>query len=201
MKKNKKGLIYIIIGLILILCSIILLFYNLYSNHKANSEGINVSEKVETIITTTNSELIDDYPDYYYNPNMSMPTEVVDGKKYVGMLYIDSINLKLPVQDSWSYSNKLPSKYFGTAYLNNMIICAHNYKSHFGKLKKLKIGDIIIFEDMTGNIFKYQVSEVLMIKGTDVEQMKNSEWDLTLFTCDSNNTRRITIRCEKIKNI
>lgn len=193
----KKGKILITIGIILILLSFCLLSYNLFLSNKSKKEETKMVPLIKEKIKEKDIE-IEEKPDYYYNPNISMPVSEIDGKKYVGILYFDSLNVEFPVLDSWNNKNRLPSRYYGTAYLDNMIICAHNFNNSFGQLRKLKIGDMVIFEDIDGNIFEYKVTEVLLIKGTNIDEMKDTEWDLTLFTCDYNNTRRLTVRCERV---
>lgn len=53
----------------------------------------------------------------------------------------------------------------------------------------------MIFTDMDGNRFVYQVSGTEVIAPDGVEQMVAGEWDLTLFTCTYNGSSRHTVRC------
>ena len=49
---------------------------------------------------------------------------------------------------------------------------------------------------MMGMTYTYTVSEIELVNGYDVEQMKqNDGWDLTLFTCNYSGRQRITLRC------
>ena len=75
------------------------------------------------------------------------------------------------------------------------VIVAHNYASHFGRLKNLILGDIVIFTDMDGNEFRYKVAYIETLAGTAIEEMQSGEWDLTLFTCTPGGKSRVTIRC------
>ena len=86
----------------------------------------------------------------------------------------------------------------GSAYQNNLILCGHNYTTHFGKLDLLQTGDTVCFEDAEGNEFSYQVSATDVLPGTAVEEMQAGEWDLTLFTCTWSGTSRLCIRCEAV---
>ena len=80
-----------------------------------------------------------------------------------------------------------------------MVIAAHNYRRHFGKLKTLKPGNSVSFTDIDGNEFEYEVTEVQILKPRDVEDITQSEADLTLFTCTVGGRTRVTVRCERIK--
>ena len=135
---------------------------------------------------------------YELHPDMAMPTVEVDGHIYVGFLEIPELGRILPVMDEWSYPNLkiAPNRFVGTVYAHDMIICAHNYDRHFGQIKTLKEGDEVIFTDVFGNRFNYEVSEVTVLQPTDVEEMTDpDDWDLTLFTCTIGGATRVTVRC------
>ena len=75
-----------------------------------------------------------------------------------------------------------------------MIICAHNYVTHFGRLRNLLPGDQVIFTDIDGDEFYYTVAEMDTLPGTAVEEMESGDWDLTLFTCTMGGQSRVTVR-------
>ena len=76
-----------------------------------------------------------------------------------------------------------------------MIIAGHNYHSHFGNLKYLTPGDLILFTDMAGNTFSYKVTETQVLDGTAVDEMESGDWDMTLFTCTLGGASRVAVRC------
>ena len=82
-------------------------------------------------------------------------------------------------------------------YLNNIVICAHNYSTHFGQIKNLSIGDNVIFTDMSGNIFNYKVTDMSILQPTAVDDMYSGDWDLTMFTCTIGGATRVTVRCQR----
>ena len=141
-----------------------------------------------------------EYPDYVLDPNMDMPVQQIDGHNYIGVLSIPAIGRELPIFDEWSYPNLkiAPCRYVGSAYLDNMVICAHNYEKHFGLLKDLSYGDHLTFTDMDGNVFAYQVIEIETLKPEAIEKMIRGDWDLTLFTCTKGGATRVTVRCERV---
>jgi sortase A len=131
---------------------------------------------------------------------MEMPTMEVDGHLYVGRVDIPALDLSLPVMNEWSYGNLkiAPCRYSGSVYLGNMVIAAHNYKSHFGTIKNLKAGDQVTFTDVDGNVFDYQVTEVEQLSPTQVKAMEDSGYPLTLFTCTVGGSYRVAVRCEAV---
>jgi len=141
-----------------------------------------------------------EYPDYILNPNMDMPVMTIDGEDYIGLLEIPALDLKLPVMNEWNYARlkKAPCRYTGTAYQNNFVISAHNYESHFGRLKELPEGSRVAFTDADGNRFLYEVILIETLMPTDVDEMKSGEFDLTLFTCTVGGKQRVTVRCDRL---
>ena len=51
---------------------------------------------------------------------------------------------------------------------------------------------------MDGNVFSYKVGEIITLQPEAVEEMTESDWDLTLFTCTIGGATRVTVRCEKV---
>lgn len=197
--KSRVGLILILIGLLALIGGIALGAYNLLEDKRAGEEA---EAAVRAITHHRETLQIDEQaiPDYILNPNMDMPAIEVDGRRYVGTVEIPVIALDLPVLETWNYPNlrHAPCRYAGTAYLNDMIICAHNYTNHFGRLRNLIVGDTVVFTDTDGNEFYYEVAEIENIEPTEIEQMESGDWDLTLFTCTIGGQIRLTIRCDRI---
>lgn len=203
----KKGSIGIIAGLLLIAAALFLTSYNLWDNHRAGREAKKVLEKVLSVIEDDpiprEGRLRPggmEYPDYVLNPQMNMPVKNIDGKAFVGVIAIPTIGKELPVFDECDYENlnNAPCRFRGTAYQDNMILCAHNFEDHFGLLKNLRYNDPVIFTDMDGNIFNYQVVEIENLSSNALKEMLEGEWDLTLFTCTLSGMTRVTVRCKKV---
>lgn len=202
--KNKRGTGLILIGTVFVFAAASLSAYNIIEENNAKTfseNAVSVLEqqiviKEETGIFENAAET--EIPDYILNPEMDMPETEIDGTKYIGTLEIPKIALDLPVISEWSYPNLkiAPCRYFGSAYLDNMVIAAHNYKSHFREIENLSAGDEVVFTDIDGNRFFYSVAAAEVLPPGAVEEM-TSGWDLTLFTCNSTGTFRVAIRCDK----
>lgn len=205
---RNKGTSMILLGLLLIAVALFLTAYNLYDEQRAEQSALQVIDRLEDYLplevpTEASTEPIveqapmpNDAPDYVLCPDMEMPVETINGIDYIGVLQIPSLELELPIASEWNYPNlkTAPCRYSGSAYLNNMIICAHNYSSHFGKLKSLSEGDVATFTDMAGNVFIYKMVERETLNPSDIEEMEDGDWDLTLFTCTVGGKTRVTIR-------
>jgi peptidoglycan hydrolase-like protein with peptidoglycan-binding domain len=58
--------------------------------------------------------------------------------------------------------------------------------------------DKLIFTDARGVTHWYNIELIIILKGTDIDAMVNSLYDLSLFTCTADGRSRITVRCTKI---
>ena len=153
--------------------------------------------EMETTYDAYNPQM--EVPYYVLNPEIEMLEKEIDGISYIGILEIPALEMTLPVISQWSEFNGsiAPCRYTGSAYLDDLVICAHNYLSHFGQLSSLALGETILFTDMEGNQFTYRIQEIEVLAGAAIEQMCSGDWDMTLFTCTIGGASRVTVRCEK----
>lgn len=201
--KKKRGLVFILAGLLLVVAASSLSIYNIWDDNRATQAvDQTIQELLPVVQEVKQEEKPEEFiPDYILNPKMDMPVAQVEGHDYVGYLEIPAINLMLPVMSEWSYPllKISPCRYTGSAYLDDMVIAAHNYRQHFGSLSRLDIGDEIIFTDVDGNVFTYTVEEMEQLGRNDIEEMVGTDWDLTLFTCTLGGQFRFTVRCSRVE--
>ena len=190
-------------GLLLIAAALALAAYNVIDAQRAARSAAQALEALSQTTAVSAAEpeeaSADNAPAYLADPEMPMRTVSFDGNDYIGRVDVPSLGLSLPVISEWSYPRLkiAPCRYTGSAYLDNLIIAAHNYSSHFGNLNRLNTGDTVTFTDVDGNQFTYAVSLIEDLPGTAIEEMQAGEWDLTLFTCTLGGRSRVTVRCER----
>lgn len=196
----KKTTFFTSLGVLFLCAALGFTIYNLSGDEYAEGASSQILRKLgfSEICEFGGSQNREKVPEYVIDPNMPMPEKEIDGYKYIGYVGIPELGVVLPVMSDWSYEQLTvsPCRYFGSAYLGNLIIAAHNYRSHFGRLKDLEPGDIVTFVDMKENVFSYRVTETEMLDPEDVEELKSGNWDLTLFTCTVGGQYRVTVRCE-----
>lgn len=126
-----------------------------------------------------------------------MPILEIGGNSYIGILEIPALDLTLPVMGQWNYPNlnTAPCRYCGSAYDGDLVIAGHNYRPHFGLLYSLETGAEVVFTDVEGSRFYYEVAETTMLEPTAVGELLGGQWDLSLFTCDFSGQARVTVRC------
>lgn len=194
----KRGAFWIHLGLLLIAAALFLSAYNEMESHEArNSAQQVIAQMCQTLPTETVAETeAPAVPEYLLDAEREMPVQTINGRDYIGVLTIPSLELELPVLSQWDYPalKVAPCRYSGSLYQDNLIICAHNYASHFGKLKNLRVGDTAIFTDMDENVVRFQLAAQETIQPEDLEAMEAGDWDLTLFTCTVGGQSRVTVR-------
>lgn len=201
--RNKKGLVLITLGILLLLGAAGLAGYNIWDENRAAESVESILRQMDTLIPKPDEVELPEgmIPDYLLAPKMEMPTVEVEDNDYIGYITIPAIGIDLPVMGEWSYPNLkiAPCRYAGSAYLDDLVICAHNYAHHFGGLSQLSIGDRVEFTDVDGNLFEYSVAEKEQLDPDEAARMLSGGWDLSLFTCTLGGQYRVTIRCERVE--
>ena len=209
-----RGILLMTIGGILILTALGLILTHLYEENVANrksevicSELIVQIEKGKETTGTAGQNAADDsaaaaIPDesQFVRSKLkdaNMDTIAIDGDLYIGYLSIPDLDLDLPVLSRWSY-NALkisPSRYSddGTSY--GLIIAAHNYSRHFGRISSLTEGAVVYFTDVHGVVYSFEVDKQEVLNPEDITGMTTEPYDLTLFTCTPGGAARVTVRC------
>lgn len=194
--KANRGTVWINAGLLLIAAALFLSAYNAWESHEARDSARQVIAQLCDALPTEAGE-----PTTLPDVRREMPVKTINGRDYIGVLSIPSLELELPVISQWDYPalKVAPCRYSGSLYQDNLIICAHNYASHFGKLKELQPGDIVLFTDMDEHVVTFQMVERETLNPMDAEGMEAGDWDLTLFTCTIDGQTRVTIRLERVE--
>lgn len=187
---KKASIIIMALGAVLILSALLLFAYNRYEDNLAGQEAESLLSEVESAIEVQPTK-----------PSLDpeLPTQKINGYDYVGYIEIPGLELKLPVMADWDY-NRLqisPCRQLGSSRTDDLVIAAHNYSKHFGRLKKLNEGDSVIFTDMEGIVNNYSVVKVNTVNPYDVDTVLNSEYDLVLYTCTPGGRTRVTVFCNR----
>ena len=124
--------------------------------------------------------------------------EASDSQSCLGHLTIPSLALELPVLSEWSYEKlkTAPCRYSGSIEDENLVLIAHNYRTHFGPIRRLKSGDRVSFEDTDGTVFEYLVTASEVVLPTALEEVTAGSHDLTLITCTYGGKSRMVVYCD-----
>lgn len=190
-------------GPLLIIGGMGVLLYNNWDNARAEKAAENVLVRIEQNVEQGEAKTPSAAPEGTGKeaggePDTTMALLEVDGFSYIGEIIIPAIDITLPVMNSiTSEGLKIaPGRYEGNFKENSLIIAAHNYQRHFGNIKYLSLEDEVIFIDVEGKEYYYEVAEIETVGGKKVSKMSEGDWDLTLFTCTYGGRNRVTVRCK-----
>ena len=202
--KRKIGTLLMICGAALILSALSLFGYNQWESNRAGQSVVELLPRLlEELPDATDPDQPFGTPIDYLDPSAFNMTEVeIDGYPYIGYLSIPKLELELPIMSTWSYPQLkiAPCRFCGSVWGEDLVLLAHNYTRHFGRLKELGEGDSVFFTDMDGVTYEYAVVVKDVLEPVAVEEMTAGEYDLTLFTCTPGGASRLTIYCNLKKN-
>ncbi len=200
MSRDKK-LIYFLVSLIVFLSVVLLIkikstpkynpkifadIYEEYNDIFGNNSDIQTSDRNNTYTTKSNTKK----------------------GNVIGKMVIPEIEIECPIikETTEEYLKIAPTKYFGPEVneIGNLVIVGHNYKDGrcFGNLKKISEGDNIFLLSSGGNAKMYTVYDKYIINEKDmscISQDTEGKIELTLITCDKDNSKRLVVKC-KVSN-
>ncbi len=200
--RKSSGIYCIAVGVLLLLAALGLYGYNRYEDIHAGEEAQAVVQNLQERLEQTTQAAASDSTaetDSEEAESDALPVVMLDGYDYIGVISIPAIDIRLPVMSEWSYPKLkiAPCRQFGSSRTDDLVIAAHNYESHFGKLGSLSIGDNVVFIDMDGVENHYVVQKVETLQPTDVDAVEHSGYDLVLYTCTYGGKTRITVFCDR----
>ena len=204
------------VGAALILSALVLLLHNRYADARAGREAETLLAGVEAAIssqaaaeqektrprgqeTRPTGEENGTEPTAAEDLDPEMPVAMLEGYGYVGYVEIPALGLKLPVMSDWDYTRLeiAPCRQFGSSRRDDLVIAAHNFESHFGRLKEMSLGNTVTFTDMAGIVNTYRAEMIETLSPKDVEAVQNSGYDLVLYTCTRDGQSRVAVFCNR----
>ena len=207
--RNKLGFLCIALGVLLLSGAIVLQLYNRAEASSAENSAQELVPRLVAQIQINQNEAIpatepvqtgDKFVTVAPEPDYEMKEEEIDGHLYIGILSIPDLELELPIMSDWSYPKLriAPCRYHGTVLGGDLVLVAHNYKRHFGRLSELQEGAVVTFIDVEGLATSYEVVGRDVLPPTAVAEMTAGDYDLTLFTCTYGGESRVTIYLDRI---
>ena len=210
MNVNKLGKCLMVLGTLMLVTALALFLYN-------QLEATQAQKAADTVIPQLVDQIQqnEDKPEPLpivpvAHPDMEHQLEIlsdamkeaeIDGHTYIGYLSIPVLELELPIMADWDYPSLriAPCRYTGTIKGDNLVLMAHNYARHFGKISTLTVGDEVLFTDVDGNTTRYQVVADDILEPQAIEEMTAGLYDLTLFTCTYGGKTRVTVYCDRVE--
>lgn len=170
------------------------LIVNLSNNDSEEEKNTIISEEYNSDDTTNPFDRVyktDSGTEYTMDSRLIIPSLGVD---YLVISETSDELLKISLNKYWGGEPNT---------VGNYCIVGHNYGSGllFGKLYKMKIGDIAVLEDKKGKKVTYEAYEITIVEPDDVSctsQHTNGKREITLITCSNYGTQRRVIKCREV---
>lgn len=126
--------------------------------------------------------------------------EEIKGHKVVGIIKIPKVKLEYPILETTNQEtlNLSITKFWGKEIneIGNVTLAGHNNLSGvmFGKIRKLKNGDIIELTDIQNTTLKYEVFKTYVIDPNDISCIlpeNEGTREVTLITCTNRRERQV----------
>ena len=92
-------------------------------------------------------------------------------------------------------AESLPTE--GSTAGGDLVIAAHNYKSHFGRLSSLSEGDEVRFTSQDGAEAVYTVERTAQVSPEEPEALREGGCPLVLYTCTPGGKARVVVYCRR----
>ena len=191
-----------VLGVALLIAAAALTLWNFRIDAEAGQESDTLLTELAEVIPETPEvpEEIQEIEQAAAPETYEMPTVTIDGTKYMGVIYFPDLNRELPVFSEYALSKlkTAPAVYYGSPITHDLVICAHNYRSHFGPINRLPVGAKVQIKSADGTVFDYRIAATEVVSPFAVEDVTSGAWDLTLFTCTLGGRTRYVVRCDMI---
>lgn len=190
-KIYKAILIVLIISITSIAIAVSFKFIKEYNNQK----------KTKEIVIDINKKIKDTNSDTAEKMNIE-----IKGHQVIGIIKIPIINMEYPILETTTAEtlNLSITKFWGNEIneVGNVTLAGHNNLSGvmFGKIKKLKIGDVIELTDMQNITLKYEIFKTYIIDPNDISCIlpeNEGTREITLITCTTGGKNRYIVKARQ----
>ncbi len=192
--KRKLTSLLLVLGAVLILCSVGLLAIYQIRMHRAAQRN----EAAAAQLTALFAVRIPADGEEFFDSNM--PVLEIDGTDYVGLLEIPALGAAIPVADQWNdgFLSASTGRFCGSAYDNTLVIGGPDHSGQFDFCDKIELGAVISVTDMAGTQFSYTVARVDRSSSAEHDWLADGKHDLTLFCRGAFSLEYIAVRCDRI---
>lgn len=133
-----------------------------------------------------------------------LETVNLSGYEVTGILQIPDLNQSWPIIASGdpAATAKIPSIYGGNPASGNLVIADSPDNQQFASLKDLPDGSEVVFTDISGREYRYQVATVETVPSSKLAAISRhrERWDAAIFTPNFSGRGQIVTRLVKFEN-
>lgn len=175
MKKLGLRKKFILIGFILVLCSICVLVINQVSIGAKGKKAKEYSEILMSVMPEPESRILSE------RKGKNTPVYSLEGEDFIGVIEFPSFNTVLPVNAKWGDYKKYPCLFGGNLYDGTMALGSINTEGQCFFAKDISVYDKFYFTDMLGNRYSFEVSDIFIRNHAEREMIFSENSDFTLF--------------------
>lgn len=193
MKKEKRLTIQkvcILIGAVLLVGAILTFAFWRLGISYAEKQAHHYVNTLYTLIPEPQDAALEERTDN------AMPVLSVDETDFVGMIEMPGYALTLPVGAVWGGSNKYPCRFGGSIYDGTLQIGATTQKGQFEFYRELFIGDTILYTDMVGNRYTFEIISLRYEAHADQAALQREAAPLTLFIKNIYSFEYLIVSCD-----
>jgi sortase A len=176
-------------GLMLVSALSALLYWQWNINHSQKQASIYV-ETLHNLMPQPQNAV----PEERRDNTMSVLS--VDGVDFVGIVELPRYGSVLPVCGNWGRTAQYPCRFGGSIYDGSLQIGATTQKGQYSFYREISVGDTVIFTDVEGNRYIFQVAAMRYEKHIDQVALQRQEAALTLFVKNIYSFEYLIIFCE-----
>lgn len=120
----------------------------------------------------------------------------VDGVDFVGIVELPQYGSVLPVCGHWGRTSRYPCRFGGSIYDGSLQIGATTQPGQYSFYREISVGDTVMFTDMEGNCYAFQVAAMRYEKHIDQATLQHQDATLTLFVKNIYSFEYLIIFCE-----
>ena len=191
MKKSNfiQKMCAIVGGLMLVSALATLLYWQWNISHSQKQAGIYV-ETLRNLMPQPQDAI----PEERRDNTMSVLS--VDGVDFVGIVEFPQYGSVLPVCGNWGRTSQYPCRFSGSICDGSLQIGATTQQGQYSFYREISVGDAVIFTDMEGNRYTFQVAAMRYEKHIDQAALQHQELALTLFVKNIYSFEYLIIFCE-----
>ena len=191
MKKSNfiQKMCAIVGGLMLVSALATLLYWQWNISHSQKQAGIYV-ETLRNLMPQPQDAI----PEERRDNTMSVLS--VDGVDFVGIVEFPQYGSVLPVCGNWGRTSQYPCRFSGSIYDGSLQIGATTQQGQYSFYREISVGDAVVFTDMEGNRYTFQVAAMRYEKHIDQAALQRQELALTLFVKNIYSFEYLIIFCE-----
>ena len=191
MKKSNliQKMCVIVGGLMLVSALAILLYWQWNISHSQKQASIYV-EALRNLMPQPQNAI----PEERRDNTMSVLS--VDGVDFVGIVELPRYGSILPVCGRWGQTSQYPCRFSGSIYDGSLQIGATTQKGQYPFYREISVGDAVVFTDVEGNRYTFQVAAMRYEKHIDQAALQRKEAALTLFVKNMYSFEYLIIFCD-----